>query len=145
MVQNAKRRFERTPLTENEKKIYGDVDYATGLTLAKNAINQLNELVPDGNADLTEVEFGKLLTGVNELGKFLRARGCVLPFLRTDEEVAKLVSDSVAVALIGLATEVKPLIEVSDAGEPVHGLVLDQARAAVSAVLEPKTEEVETQ
>lgn len=145
MVVNAKRTFERTPLTEAEKKVYGDVDYASGITDAKGAINQLNELVPDGNADLTEKEFARLLKGVTELGAFLRARGCHVSILRTDNEVNTLVNDAVAAAKTELAQAMQPLIEVTVAGEPVYGAVLDTARDAVNAILNPKVEEVEAQ
>ncbi len=133
MVHNVKRRFERSPLTEAEKKIHGDVDYASGLTVAKNAMNQLNELVPDGNADMTEEQFAQLISGVKELGTFLRARGCHVAVLHTDVDVEGLVAEAILAGQVVLANRVEPLIaNLKGAGE--GSPALEDAKAAVDAV-----------
>jgi hypothetical protein len=134
MVHNATRRFERSPLTEQEKKIVGDVDYASGLTAAKSAINQLNELVPDGNAELTEVEFERLQRGVAELGTFLSVRGCKVANYLSPSQVEKLVNAAVIHARLELANEVFPLVE-GCVSNGIQGVWLDNASKAIALAI----------
>jgi hypothetical protein len=92
MVHSAKRLFEVNPLSTAEKQVLGDIDYASSMTEIKNAANELNELIPDRNADRTEVQFAILQRAVHDLGKFLGVRGLSIELYLSPSEVQTLVT-----------------------------------------------------